>query len=198
MRPEELLQHVVSRIAQGVRPNDPVTMHYSQLLRQFGEHVLSRWSAVSASGVRCTLAVVHGEARTACTLPAAGPCIACGHMVCVGHAMASPTSGALVCLACVQQVPGVRNAPPPPHAADEPVDASVEQLAAQHLRTLGLPPGAGLPQIKRRFRELSKTHHPDKLRGASRAEHEAAEAKYKAMTEAFNWLLKHYQEQQAA
>lgn len=195
MNLDEMFQHVVGRVAQGIRPNDPVTVHYARLMRAFGEHVLGKWSAVSASGLRCALAHVSPQGvRTPCQGPAAGPCVACGTMVCVHHAFTNPTDGSLLCYGCVGKVAPRRTnpEPPPPPPGPDPAASSAAQRIA-YLEVLGLPADAQMRQIKARFRQLSKTHHPDLFEPAKRQE---AAVVYKRMTEAFNWLMQ--QEREAA
>lgn len=196
------LGHIAGRVAQGMRPNDPVTIHYAALMRSFAEHALSKWSAVSVSGLRCSIHAVRGGVRHACSAPAAGPCIGCGAMCCVGHGMVSPINGSILCAACVQKVPNVQAPPPPPPQDEGGAGAAVDDERTEllgHLSTLGLEEGASLEQIKARFRELSKTHHPDVLRNKIHdpAALRRAEQRYQGMTEAFHWLIEHA-EQKAA
>jgi len=58
-------------------------------------------------------------------------------------------------------------------------------LRAKHLKNLGLSAGATWSEINTAFRDISKKKHPDKSPPAKR---QAAEAKYKIITESFQWL----------
>jgi hypothetical protein len=58
-----------------------------------------------------------------------------------------------------------------------PADVHDPQL----LRLMGLPPHAGLAEIKRRFRELAKRHHPD--HGGEAEQFIALMAVYEQLTE---------------
>lgn len=195
---EQLIGNFVGRVAQGVRPGDPIARHYTRILGQLGTHVLARWSAVSAAGIDCTLIHVQGDVHTRCAMPAAGPCTNCGHMICLEHAMLSPPTGSLLCLGCVQRVPRSASRPqsagppPPPHGA--PATAGVAVQRQQYLAVLGLEPGASHDEVKARFRKLSKKHHPDTLGDVTPEVRRQAEARFKQMAEAFNWLRQNDQE----
>lgn len=54
-----------------------------------------------------------------------------------------------------------------------------------HYDTLGVKPDASEEEIRAAFRELTRKHHPDRYGGGERDE---AEARFQAMTEAFNVL----------
>lgn len=182
----DLLQHLIGRVAQGLRPDDAISRHYARLMGDFGRHALMRWVATSQVGLGCRLVLVQGGMRHACPHPAAGACIACGHPVCLDHAFASPQDGNLICRACVQRVgPAAAGAQPPPSAAPPAAD-DPERLRA--LAQLDLRPGATPAEIKRRFRELSKDYHPDTLRGLPEEEREAREARYRQITAAYTYL----------
>jgi hypothetical protein len=53
---------------------------------------------------------------------------------------------------------GARSQPDPDHKPKERIVRNVERKA---LETLGLEPGATAAQVKTRFKELAKRHHPD-------------------------------------
>jgi len=55
-------------------------------------------------------------------------------------------------------------------------------------RVLGLPPGADALEIKRAYRRLARTVHPDLHPGASAAERRELEAQFVAITEAYRQL----------
>jgi hypothetical protein len=207
MNLESFFQSVVGRMAQGVRPNDPVSRMYAVMLRRYAEHALSQWSAISASGLRCAILTrndnpMRGPAgQVACTMPAAGPCIACGNLVCLRHALASADDGSLFCKACVQHHTGAGFADPEPGpgpgaAADsEPEPPGTQEvLREQYLDRLGLPPTATLADVKRQFKQLSRKFHPDVLRREPPARRAQLEARYKGMTQAYHWLIEHYAE----
>jgi curved DNA-binding protein CbpA len=61
-------------------------------------------------------------------------------------------------------------------------------VRAQALRTLGLAPGASLDEINQAFRKAAMKHHPDKHPPARRAQ---AEARYKKISEAYEFLKRH-------
>ena len=56
-------------------------------------------------------------------------------------------------------------------------------MARDFYAVLAVPRNATEDQIRRRFRELARTRHPDRFRGA---EKERAEKDFQAITQAFN------------
>jgi DnaJ domain len=56
-------------------------------------------------------------------------------------------------------------------------------------RVLGLPPGAQLDEIKRAYRRLARTVHPDLHPGASDEERRALQARFVAITDAYRTLV---------
>jgi len=71
----------------------------------------------------------------------------------------------------------------PPHAATE--RRAMSNPTRKALHALGLEEGAGGPEIKARFKELVKRHHPD-ANGGDRA----SEDRLRAIIEAYNYLKK--------
>lgn len=58
-------------------------------------------------------------------------------------------------------------------------------MARNFYTILGVDRGASQDDIRRRFKELARTHHPDRFSGEAKAE---AEEKFQVLTEAFNVL----------
>jgi curved DNA-binding protein CbpA len=56
-------------------------------------------------------------------------------------------------------------------------------------RVLGLPPGSDSAEIKRAYRRLARTVHPDLHPGATDAERRALEARFHEITEAYRALV---------
>lgn len=195
LEPQDFIAPLLGRIIHGLRPDDAVTKHYTRLIGQFGQQALTRWVAVSQTGLKCQLLTVdpHGV-RHGCPRPAAGPCVVCGHTVCLEHAHASPIDGNLICRGCVvsaaratrggSHAPGQR--PPPPASGDFTTDVEERR---QRLDVLNLPLEATEAEIKQRFKELSRSYHPDTLRGMSKEERDMRSERYKKITEAYHWLL---------
>jgi hypothetical protein len=192
MNVEQFIGHLAGRFAQGVRPDDPVALMYAKVMRQFSEHALSKWAAVSAAGVRCAVGVRNTRTghQKLCGEAAAGSCVVCHATVCVAHAMVSSRDGSLVCDGCVL---GFRQAY---SGASERSEVSADsELQRKHLETLGLEEGATQGAVKHAFKELAKRHHPDGKSGHAR---ELAEARFKVINEAYQWLRKHLEEDTAA
>jgi DnaJ-domain-containing protein 1 len=62
-----------------------------------------------------------------------------------------------------------------------------QRTAADHYRTLGLPEGAGIDEVKKAYRKLMRQHHPDKHTMDPHAEARAAE-RAKVINEAYREL----------
>jgi hypothetical protein len=70
-------------------------------------------------------------------------------------------------------------APPPARAAGDPTA----------WRVLGLPPGSDPADVRRAYRRLARTVHPDLHPGATDAERRVLEARFHALTEAYRTLV---------
>ena len=55
-----------------------------------------------------------------------------------------------------------------------------------HYSVLGLTVEASAEEVRRAYRRLALQHHPDKNRGGSEDEHNAAEAQFKQVSEAYD------------
>lgn len=68
-----------------------------------------------------------------------------------------------------------------PRAASGPSSERLRKVAV-HFQTLGLPPDAGLEELKRSYRKLILQHHPDKNQGAAQEE---AARRFREVSEAY-------------
>ena len=64
-----------------------------------------------------------------------------------------------------------------------------ERIRREHLKTLGLEPGADDDELRRAFKKASAKHHPDRAR--SPAAQAKAETAFKKASGAFAWLKEH-------
>jgi DnaJ domain len=76
---------------------------------------------------------------------------------------------------------GEARGPTPPPALHSPEQSS--------WRVLGLPPGAQVDEIKRAYRRLARTVHPDLHPGASDEERRALQARFVEITDAYRTLV---------
>lgn len=192
---EDMLGMLMGRLAQGLRGDDPVSRFYLESLQRLFRHTVGNWSAVSATGLRCSVDLPadprRGHSRS-CPLPAAGPCAQCDKLVCLAHAMVTPQSPVLLCATCVaRQFPKIAGTWP--RAAGRPSDFrapdATAELRQKHLRTMGLGPEATTDEIREAQRRHARRHHPDRQRDAKKRL--AAEKRMKAINEAASWLLRH-------
>jgi hypothetical protein len=67
--------------------------------------------------------------------------------------------------------------------------AGAEHWRAQHLRVLGLAPGAAQAQVRGAYKQLAVAHHPDKWAGAAPAAQRRAQERFVAVRRAYEALL---------
>ncbi len=179
---------------------DPLTRSVMQWVADMQRNVLRRWKPIVASGMRCALR--PRDERTGqfeqCAEPAIGACGLCRQPVCLRHSMIGQQAD-IVCTACLsdyvrmlrERDGGFRDhrtvygqSAPPTVAPDEAV------LRKNHLRTLGLKEPTDWAEIHAAFRKKAARMHPDRAKPGRRAE---AEAKFKALNEAYQWLRPRYE-----
>ncbi len=219
----ELFVNLGAQVAQDIRTDNPTADSYVKAVARLMQHA-SKWAAVSASGIRCATHFRNpiGEVHP-CGAAAIGACVACGQATCFNHAAISPADGRIVCYGCIgvaqrqaqqlgaewhakkkppkqqqdrQSGPGISCSCRFPWQTDEscPVHGQ-ELLRREHLETLGLDIDADWEDISRTFRKLGRKYHPDRAT-TSRARR-SNEAKFKKISEAFEWLKVHNKEQAA-
>jgi hypothetical protein len=181
-----LIGQIAGRLAQGMRPDDPVTKRYLAVLAQLGQQALGKWAAVSAAGIRCNVQLLHRRSghRRHCGEMAAGICVVCSVATCIDHALVSPRDGRIICESCVMTVSNAHVPSPESPVRDQ-------HLRAKHLRTLQLDEDADADEIKHAYRELARKHHPDGKKGAAAT---SAEKRMRRINEAYEWLTKHNEE----
>lgn len=220
MNPAQILASLVAQAAKGVH-TDTSADYYVQAVGRMMEHA-SRWSAVSESGLKCSIRVTTPlQKQVRCVSPAIAACVACENPVCFSHALISPSNGDMICYGCVarlmgtsphpQQQPrrsrraGATSAPQCTCATPWQLDptcvvhgrASSDEIARtrrKHLRTLDLDEDADWEDIQFAYKQLAKKHHPDK-HPPSRQKRQVS--RIKKINAAFAWLKKQYQEEAA-
>ena len=137
----------------------------------------------------CEAAHVVGGVARPCHGQAAMACEVCRRFACLPHSFVS-AKGDSICWECVadalRKQPGRQNAGP--HQGPPPRDSRAddkERKTDEALKTLGLDRKAKWAQVSARFRELGKETHPDAVKQSEKA---AAEARFKRISEAFNYL----------
>lgn len=218
----EILFGVGAQMAQNVRTGNPTTEAYARGAASLMQHA-SKWSAVAASGIKCS---VHtrtplGDIRP-CSQPAISACVVCQQPTCFHHGMISPSDGAVICFACVgaaqqrrqeegppleESDPGIQCICRDPGSLDPrcpvhggpryggaPQQDDETKLRRKFLRRLGLMQHASWSQIRAAHKALILENHPDRFQGAEKRKRER---KVKLINEAFQWL-KQYEERQAA
>lgn len=105
MNTAQILAAIAAQAVQGVH-TDTLVDGYVQVIGKLMGHA-SQWSAISASGLKCSIVMValHGE-HMRCVSPAIGACVACNGPVCFSHSLISPANGDIVCYGCVAKMTG--------------------------------------------------------------------------------------------
>ncbi len=192
---------ILKNFLQGasVQVQDPF---FASMMRWFGrlqEAAFVRWRQVAASGIRCSgQAHVARVGLIACPHPAIGACLLCGSPTCIEHSIIA-SNGNIACIKCMNEVIKAKKGTqaswadePPPQPQPNQASSSAEDPATtrlKHLRRLGLKYGTSFEETKEKFRTLSRTMHPDRVKDPSKKA--AAEKKYKLITESFHWLESH-------
>lgn len=105
MNATQILAAIAAQAAHGIHTDTPAD-GYVRVAARLMEHA-SRWSAVSSSGLKCTIVMVTpGEQHVPCSSHAIGVCVACNGPVCFRHALISPDNGDMVCYGCVAKLTG--------------------------------------------------------------------------------------------
>jgi hypothetical protein len=188
---EEILGHVAGRFAQGIRPDDQVSKYYGGVVARYARHIVAVWGAASAAGIRCSV-VVAGPVPQRCGGPAAGSCLVCAGAACLEHSHAAVHDGSLVCHACVGRAQREFGIVGPPKAAAGGPDPQRQAC----LKRLGLRPGVSINDIKARYRKVARERHPDRAKGE--AQRRQFEEEIKEINQAYEWLVKHTPEEEAA
>jgi hypothetical protein len=155
------------------------------------EQVLTRWTAVGSSGVKCHVAQRTEDGGKSCKSVAIGGCMACGSPVCIEHAFVSPRG--VLCYVCADEEIDKRNPDAKtdrgrPFGFVNPFENETgEETRRRHLRTLALADTADDEDIKAAYKRLAKRYHPDR---APESERDAASKKLRALNEAYEWLVR--------
>ena len=72
------------------------------------------------------------------------------------------------------------------------IRAQFTQTADKYYEILGLTRGATLAQVKKSYRNLALTHHPDRVGHLGEEYRNIAEEKFKAISEAHQMILKEF------
>lgn len=190
MNIQQIIGAALSGIGGSVRTGHPEADRYARYLASMLEQILTRWTTVGASGVRCHVAKHTEDGGKPCKSVAIGGCMACGSPVCIEHAFVSPR-GAL-CYVCADEEIAKRNPDDrgdrgrPFGFVDPSEDEDVEATAKRHLRTLGLVETADDEDIKAAYKRLAKRYHPDR---APESERDAASRKLRELNLAYEWLM---------
>jgi hypothetical protein len=90
----------------------------------------------------------------------------------------------------------IPTSPPPfesesePHREEEATPAQSDEIVAWY-KTLGLPAYAPIQQVKRRYRQLAKIHHPDALAASRGGAKDRSDETMKRINIAYQNILQH-------
>jgi DnaJ like chaperone protein len=77
--------------------------------------------------------------------------------------------------------------PPPPR--EEPIDTRGISSFLEAYELLGLPLNATVEEIRRRYRDLARACHPDRVSGLDPEIQELADRKFRALREAYERIM---------
>jgi hypothetical protein len=192
----QLFGRAVHQVAQ--EQTDPLTRMVMQWVADMQAHAMLRWRPVVESGMACSLRPKNPRtgAFELCRAPAIAACGICRRPVCLHHALIGQNADVLcnACLSDFVRIVQARGAVPPAGSQPpEPPLSPIEQetqTRRKHLRTLGVKEPITWAIIHAAFRRKAARWHPDHAKPAKRAE---AEAKFKQINEAYQWLRSRYE-----
>jgi hypothetical protein len=205
----QFLTALGAETVRGLNIENPRADRYVSVVGRLMAHA-SKWSAVSAAGIKCVLSTSNpiGE-RIRCREGAIASCVVCEKPACFNHSMVSPRDGTVICFACVGSAQAhvkEHGAPSSPGYGAQclcqdawrcdprcPVhgEAGGQQARREHLQTLGLEDDADLEDIRSAYKDLARKNHPDKVKGPRKAR---AQKRMAEINAAYEWLTKNAKE----
>jgi hypothetical protein len=191
MNVQQLFGMAASALGGQLSTGNAEADRYVRYVSKMVEQILTRWTSVGASGVKCHVAQHSEDGEKKCKSVAIGGCMACGSPVCIDHAFVSLRG--VVCFVCADEVIGKHNPDAktdrgrPFGFVDPYENESSEDTRQRHLRTLGLVETADEEAIKAAYRHLAKRYHPDR---SPESERESCSKKLRGINEAYEWLTK--------
>lgn len=164
----------------------------------FSQTAAAKWLPYLAAGHPCKVPVLRSGVDFPCTNHAIGPCDACSRPTCIHHSMVDQ-HGAIFCYLCAAEtmrakrgrIPGPGPMPADSDDCRPPIPPNLaEERVKRALVVLGLQPGVAWAEVEKRKRKLLAENHPDKKRLPG--DKAAAEARFKAINEAFMDLERFY------
>lgn len=183
-------------------------------ITNLGPAASRKWIPRVTSGDLCEVPIMaRGLKKDDCANLGIAVCVCCKRPCCLQHAHIDQYADA-ICYLCVadavQVVPpmqrergrqqaagGARQHESPPRDAPPPRQKKpgpTPQAVAAAYATLGLLPGSEWSVIKTTYRKLLRANHPDRNKGRSAREREAAQARFLEIRNAFDVLKTQYPE----
>lgn len=194
---KEILSQLTGLAAHGVQTGDPLATSVLRWCARIQEHVFGRWRHIASLKMPCA---VRAKGAPPCPHPAIAGCMLCGSFTCLEHASIA-AGGEVCCLGCLSmyqevvraRVGAPKGAPDPGRTAE-----ALAEARKRHTAALGVPFDASWTEINSAFKKASRKLHPDVTRGLSAPKRAAAEAKYKMLTQAHQWLSENTPREKAA
>lgn len=180
----DIISQVIGEFSQGITFEDPVRTAATRVLGRMQQHLFGRWAAASLTRISCSVRTRTAGGFAVCKSTMAGTCVACLSPVCLAHGAVMIDSGELICFGCIEGARQQRAG-----SAQQVNKEDDKKIHRKYMRWLKLKGEPTEQEIRAAFKREAAKVHPDRMQDEKqRAE---AEARFKELGQARDWLIAH-------